>query len=214
MSNSLTTQWFLEKGLSRICPSYDLNREQLIELLEHVDPSLVEITVHQYMPTFHMEHCVFAAFLSSGSSYRDCGRPCEQRRVELRDPSGALHPLKADAECRNTMFNGTPQSAISLIPTLQDRGVSTFRVEGLFETPEVLRAKIEAYANAIYQHAPQEEVLRQLGVVERFGVTEGQLYNIRGYRDRKKDFTPLSAITDSPDPGLRHVSKVHTDSPA
>lgn len=213
VANSLTATWFLGKGLSRMCPSYDLNREQLLELLARVHPSQMEITLHQYMPAFHMEHCVFAAFLSTGSSYRDCGRPCERHRVELRDASGALHPLKADAECRNTMFNGIPQSALSLLPALVQRGVGTFRVEGLFETPDVLRAKVEAYADAICNRAPKDEILRQLGVIERYGVTDGQLYNIRGYRDRKKDFTPLAAITESADAGLRHVSKAKEIAP-
>ena len=207
VTNSLTATWLRDKGLSRVCPSYDLNREQLFELLDQVDPAQIEVTLHQYMPAFHMEHCVFAAFLSSGSSYRDCGRPCERHRVELRDASGCLHPLKADAECRNTMFNGNAQSALSLVPSLLQRGIGTLRIEGLFETPYVLRAKVEAYAAAIGNNASTGTVLYQLGVIEKYGVTDGQLYNIRGYRDRKKGFTPLSAITDSPDPGLRYVSK-------
>jgi putative protease len=29
---------------------------------------------------FHMEHCVFCAFLSTGKDYRDCGRPCDTAR--------------------------------------------------------------------------------------------------------------------------------------
>jgi putative protease len=34
---------------------------------------------------FHMEHCVFAAFLSTGKDHRDYGRPCEVHKVELRE---------------------------------------------------------------------------------------------------------------------------------
>jgi len=120
-------------------PSYDLNQEQLLDLLSYVPGELLEVTVHQYMPAFHMEHCVFAAFLSNGTSFKDCGRPCEKHKVELRDGSGTLHPLKADAECRNTMFNGAAQSAARLIPTLTAKGVRNFVFEALFESTEELK---------------------------------------------------------------------------
>ena len=54
---------------------------------------------------FHMEHCVFAAMLSNGKDWRDCGRPCDRHEVTLRDRTGANFPLAADTGCRNTVFN-------------------------------------------------------------------------------------------------------------
>jgi putative protease len=205
VTNSLSAHYLLSKGLSRICPSYDLNGEQLMDLARVCDASSFEVTVHHYIPAFHMEHCVFAAFLSNGSSYRDCGRPCEKHRVELRDSKGALHPLKADAECRNTMFNGLPQSAGRLIPQLQDLSVSTFRVDGLFEDPATLRAKIEAYADVLFHGAPVEAAMKKLGMSDRYGVTDGQLYNVRKHRDRKQAFTNLATLSDSADPGIKRI---------
>ena len=186
VTNSLTANWLFARRLAKICPSYDLNQPQLFDLLGGIDPSKIEVTVHQYMPAFHMEHCVFAAFLSNGSSYRDCGRPCEKHRVELRDPSGGIHPLKADAECRNTMFNGSAQSAARLIPGLLQRGVSSFRVEALYESPDSLRMKVQHYLKLLRGDAAPEELLNTLGLEEKYGVSEGQLLNIRTYRDRKK----------------------------
>ena len=152
-----------------------------------------------------MDHCVFAAFLSKGSSYRDCGRPCEKHRVELRDSKGAIHPLKADAECRNTMFNGVPQSAGALIPELQARSVSSFRVDGLFEDAATLRTKVQAYADVLFTGTPVATAMAKLGMSDRYGVTNGQLYNIRGYHDRKKEFASLSTLGSVADPGIKSV---------
>lgn len=186
VANSLSASWFFARGLQRLCPSYDLNYEQLLELLAHSASNRFEITVHQYMPSFHMEHCVFAAFLSNGSSYRDCGRPCEKHRVALRDRTGAIQPLKADAECRNTMFSGVPQSAARLVPTLRERGVGVFRLEALYETVEELRAKVQVYSDLLSGSAHTDEVYERLGITEKYGVSEGQLFSINTYKDRKK----------------------------
>jgi U32 family peptidase len=56
-------------GLERVTASYDLNVSQLEALLQSAPPEWFEVTIHQHMPMFHMEHCVFCAFLSSGTDY-------------------------------------------------------------------------------------------------------------------------------------------------
>lgn len=122
VTNSFTAKYLKSKGLETLCPGYDLNQEQLSELLKFSPSNWYELTVHQYMPEFHMEHCVFAAFLSNGSSFQDCGKPCEKHKVELKDMYGNYHYLKADQECRNTMYLSTPQAAFSLIPKWQKQG--------------------------------------------------------------------------------------------
>ena len=66
--------------------------------------------MHQHLPIFHTEHCVFCRFLSDGNSYLDCGRPCESNSVHLRDGNGKDHLVLADEGCRNTVFNAQAQS--------------------------------------------------------------------------------------------------------
>ena len=70
----------------------------------------LEAIVHQHLPIFHTEHCVFCRFLSDGNSYLDCGHPCESNSVHLRDGSGKDHLVLADEGCRNTVFNAQAQS--------------------------------------------------------------------------------------------------------
>ena len=81
------------------------------------------------MPLFHMDHCVFCAFLSDGQDHTDCGRPCEQHSVTLRDHSGVEHPLKADLCCRNALFNGAAQTGVQGLLALLEAGVRQVRLE-------------------------------------------------------------------------------------
>lgn len=185
-TNHLSVDYLLSKGLDTIAPSYDLNLEQLRALLHKVDPSRLELTVHQYMPSFHMEHCVFATFLSSGTTAKDCGTVCSKHQVELRDSKGVDHPLQADQECRNTMFNGTAQSIASELPALLNMGVRHFRIEALTESPQELKAKVEGYLMVLNGKTTGEALKVQLGLKEKFGITEGQWLKQSHYRDRKK----------------------------
>ncbi len=187
VTNTLTAHYFLSKNLKSVCASYDLNTNQLNDLLKKMNSGNIEVTVHQYMPSFHMEHCVFAAFLSKGSSFRDCGKPCEHHRVELKDQFGNFHQIKADQECRNTMFNATSQSAAKLIPDWMKLGLSEFRFEALYERKDELKEKISTYANLIRNEssATSSELMKKLGVLEKYGLGETML-KTKEYKDRKK----------------------------
>ena len=107
VANPLTAQLLMQRGCFELLTvSYDLNVEQVLALLQAAPSEWFELTLHQHMPMFHMEHCVFCTFMSEGTSYKDCGRPCEKHAVQLKDRVGQLHPLHADVGCRNTLFNG------------------------------------------------------------------------------------------------------------
>ena len=166
--------------------SYDLNQNQLLALAAHMDASKLEVTLHQYMPEFHMEHCVFAAFMSKGTSFKDCGKPCEKHEVKLKDPYGNWHHLKPDQECRNTFFRATPQSASFLVDELKKIGVREYRLEALNESEEQLLLKVKAYQKLILGQSTSEEVMKQIGVMESYGLSSGQLSVTKSYKDRKK----------------------------
>ncbi len=187
VTNSMTLDYLVGKGLETVNVSYDLNQEQLFDMVEFSDPSKIEVTLHQYMPEFHMEHCVFAAFLSNGTSFRDCGKPCEKHDVKLKDPYGNMHFLKADQECRNTFFKATPQSAGFLMKDLSDKGVTHFRLEALNETPEEINLKIKTYLRLLNEEIDVTEAMNTLSVVESYGLGLGQMNKTDTYKDRKKE---------------------------
>ena len=133
-----------------------------------------------------MEHCVFAAFLSKGSSFKDCGKPCEKHKVELHDSFGNKHFIKADQECRNTMFNATSISAASLIEKTKNLGVSLYRIEALFENGAEVFEKFKAYSSLINEEINSQELNSILGQKESYGLSSGQLFKKDTYLDRKK----------------------------
>jgi len=78
-------------GPSKITPTHDLNAAQVADLARRIGGLQIEAIAYQHLPVFHTEHCVFCRFLSTGTSYLDCCRPCEKHRIELRDQSGRAH---------------------------------------------------------------------------------------------------------------------------
>ena len=182
VANPLTAAYFKEQfpQLERLTASYDLNGDQLEALATHLPPHWLEVTLHQYMPLFHMEHCVFCAFLSEGTDHTNCGRPCEQYSVHLRDRVGVDHVLQADAGCRNTVFNGTAQSGAEWLPRFQALGLRYFRIEFLRESAEQVRSILQQYDRLFRGDLSGAELWKTLrkttGLVQRqLGVTRGTL---------------------------------------
>ena len=138
-------------------------------------PDWYEVVVHQHMPMFHMEHCVFAAFLSTGKDHRDCGRPCDRHRVDLRDRVGAAFSVLPDTGCRNTVFNSVAQSGAEYVGRMRGLGLSRFRVDLLRETPEQVSLLLTRYARVVAGLDDGRETWRHLRALNQLGVTRGTL---------------------------------------
>ncbi len=176
VANPLTAQHFIERhGLERVTASYDLNVAQLESLLAAAPGAWFDLTIHQHMPMFHMEHCVFCAFLSTGKDYRDCGRPCDKHRVALRDRVGAELPLKADAGCRNTVFNNRAQTGAEYASRFLSLGARSFRIEFVNETGEEVTRTLDRYQRLLRGEISGPELWRELKLINQLGVTRGQM---------------------------------------
>ena len=175
VANPLSAQFFMDRGLNRVTVSYDLNAGQVLDLLNAASPSWFELTIHQHMPMFHMEHCVFAAFLSEGKDHTDCGRPCESHRVHLRDRVGMKHPLRADVGCRNTLFNAVAQTGAEYFREFRQAGVHHFRVELLEEDGSRTREVLRAYQGLLGGQTQGSDLWRSLRARSQLGVTAGTL---------------------------------------
>jgi len=175
VANGTAAGFFLAAGCDRVTPSFDCNREQLLALVASAEAESLEVVVHQHMPMFHMEHCVFCAVLSPGTNKTNCGRPCDVHAVKLRDRLGVEHPLTADVGCRNTLYNATCQSGAEAVPALVAQGVRHLRIELLDEDDREVDAVITAYRSLLAGRSTGREVWTALKAANRVGVTRGTL---------------------------------------
>lgn len=174
VANALTADYFKnEFALERLTASYDLNVNQLQDLLTTSPPEWYEVTIHQHMPMFHMEHCVYCAFLSQGTDFTNCGRPCEKHEVKLRDRVGTEHILQADIGCRNTVFNSTAQTGAEYVQKLINIGLRSFRIEFVDESPEIVKRTIQRYQQLLQGEISGSQVWRELKLQNQLGVTRG-----------------------------------------
>jgi U32 family peptidase len=170
VANALSADLFISEGLQRLTPSYDLDITQLLELIRSAPPAWFELTLHQHIPMFHMEHCVFAAFLSEGKDHLTCGRPCDHHRIAVRDRVGESHPIRADVGCRNTVFHARPQSGASHLPQLLSTGLRHFRIELLDESPDEAINLLQSYRKALSGQTDPTHLSKTLGARDQLGV--------------------------------------------
>lgn len=181
-ANAISADTYLNLGLQRITPTHDLNAAQVADLAREIGADRIEVIAYQHLPVFHTEHCVFARFLSSGTSCKDCGRPCEQHRVALRDWGGRAHPVMADVGCRNTVFGAEAQEASSHLDEWRAAGIHHFRLELVHESAAQVAQITRACRDALAGCITSAELTRRLRRIAPQGTTEGSLFVAESYR--------------------------------
>jgi putative protease len=184
-ANALTAAELFDLGLDVLTPTHDLNAAQVAELAREAGANRIEAIVYQHLPVFHTEHCVFCRFLSKGTSYRDCGRPCEEHRVALRDGAGRAHPVLADVGCRNTVFGAEAQEASRHLAEWREAGIGRFRLEFAHETADQVARVTRAFEDALGGRCSGRELAARLQKATPQGITEGSLFVPEGQLRRR-----------------------------
>jgi putative protease len=141
------------------------------------------VIAYQHLPVFHTEHCVFCRFLSKGTSYKDCGHPCEQHKVALRDAAGRAHPVMADVGCRNTVFGAEAQEASAYLEQWRGAGIAHYRLEFVHEDGEQVKAVVQAFQAALAGKLSADKLARRLAEITPQGTTAGSLFIPAGYQE-------------------------------
>jgi putative protease len=180
-ANALTARMYFDLGVDLLTPAHDLNAEQVAQLARATGGDRVEVVAYQHLPVFHTEHCVFCRFLSTGTTYRDCGRPCEKHRVALKDQSGRMHPVMADVGCRNTVFGAEAQVATEHLELWRDAGIIHYRLEFVHESPEQVTGVARAFGAYFAGRLDAGKLLRELRRLAPEGTTQGSLFVPESY---------------------------------
>ncbi len=182
-ANVISADTYLDLGLHRLTPTHDLNADQVAELAREIGPGLLEVVAYQHLPVFHTEHCVFCRFLSEGTSILDCGHPCEQHRVALRDVHGRAHPVMADVGCRNTVFGAEAQEASLYLDRWRDAGIRHYRLEFVDESADTVTEVAQLFRRALDGQLTSTELTAKLKEVAPQGTTEGSLFVPNGFME-------------------------------
>jgi putative protease len=180
-ANVLTAASYLRLGIARLTPTHDLNAAQVADLARALGGEQLEVIAYQHLPVFHTEHCVFCRFLSSGTSYKDCGHPCERHQLALRDDGGRIHPVMADVGCRNTVFGAEAQEASRHLELWRAAGIRHFRLEFVHERAAEVREVSAAFGAALAGRISAAELSRRLQRSAPQGTTEGSLFVAANY---------------------------------
>ncbi|MCA9997011.1 MAG: U32 family peptidase, partial [Anaerolineales bacterium] len=175
-ANVLTATTLLGQGLTRLTPTHDLNGAQVAALAQAIGGDKLEVIAYHHLPVFHTEHCVFCRFLSTGTSYKDCGTPCEQHRVALRDVHGRSHPVLADVGCRNTVFGAEAQEASRHLASWLAAGIVHFRLEFVHESADEVAQVSEAFRRVLAGEMGMGWLNGRLRQIAPQGTTDGSLY--------------------------------------
>jgi len=95
--------------------------------------------------------------------------------VKLRDRVGAEHTLKADAGCRNTLFNSQTQTGAEYVEKFLALGVRRFRVEFLAEPAAEVERVVAKYRQLLRGEITGTQLWRELKLRNQLGVTRGQM---------------------------------------
>lgn len=163
-------------GLHRLTSTHDLNAAQIATLAQNVGADRLEVVAYHHLPVFHIEHCLFCRFLSEGTSYKDCGKPCETHKVALRDVRGRTHPVMADVGCRNTVFGAEAQEASDHLLEWRSAGTVHYRLEFVHETAVQMAEITKAFRQALAGDLRMSMLANRLRQTAPQGTTEGSLY--------------------------------------
>jgi U32 family peptidase len=176
VANQLSADTFFKLGVETITPTHDLNAAQIGALAQSIGGERFEVIAYQHLPVFHTEHCVFCRFLSNGTSYLDCGHPCEKHKVALRDSQGRQHPVMADVGCRNTVFGAEAQVASAHLDSLRASGIVHYRLEFVHESAREVRQVAAAFAEYFAGSIDSQTLDARLRKSAPEGTTEGSLF--------------------------------------
>lgn len=172
ITNPIAATHLLEMyDVQRVTLGFDLDSNQIFDLIKTGDANKFEVVIHHHMPMFHMEYCLFCNFLSKGQSRANCGKPCEKNSLRLVDRVGEKHFVKSDLFCRNTIYHSRAQTGAYIIKDLINSRVGALRIELLNESKAQSVKTIEAYKALIKGNMKPDDLCELINAWPKLGIS-------------------------------------------
>lgn len=145
--NSVTTDFLVQHGATRITLSPELTLAQMGDVARHT-PAPLEALVHGRLTLMTSEYCSIGhatACQMPGGTWA----PCHERDYSLEDRTGRRFPLATDGACRMYILNSVELAMANRIPDLAEAGLDVLRIESIGTAPDALRDQVRIYAQAI-----------------------------------------------------------------
>jgi len=108
--NQWSVAWLHELGARRVTAAYDSDRRRLVELAEAAPWAELEVVIHQYMPLFHTEHCIFDTEVGGRREGTEAIFTGVTKRSVQLGLSSVARQLTPEEQDRQTQRRGAPCS--------------------------------------------------------------------------------------------------------
>ncbi len=158
VTNSLSAEFWLKQGATRIIPARELTLDELTEIRRNVNIE-IEVFVHGAMCIAYSGRCLISAYYNGKSANRgECKQPCRwgYRISENERPSDPM--ILNEEEEDSYILSSRDLNMISHIPDLITAGIDAFKIEGRMKGIHYLATVVRAYRKAIdsYIANPQD----------------------------------------------------------
>ena len=152
-TNKYAVKFWKEQGVSRVILARELSIREISEIHEFVPDIELEAFVHGAMCISYSGRCLLSDYLDGRSSNRGaCVQSCrwkyEVRALNATNGKSEWLPLEEDG--RGTyIFNSKDLNMLSNLESLEQAGVSSFKIEGRMKSAYYLATVINAYRRAM-----------------------------------------------------------------
>lgn len=142
-----------------------------------------ECLVHGALPMMVSEYCPVGSILGGRSTEKACRATCPNRRFGLRDRMNYVFPIAMDRFCHLHIFNPKELCVIEELGTLQQTGITSFRLELKLNNPRevgritaIYREESDRLHRLKSRWQPEERVTETLAALSPTGLTKGHYF--------------------------------------
>jgi len=143
IANHASVDFFLQKGIKRICISPELSDEEVFSLLQKFpNGNSLEFIVYGRLEAMVLNHCILSTNLNQEKVCQVCRN---QNHYALKDRNGAIYPIRTDEFHHTHLLYHSPFDKIKNAKMYYQSGIRSFRFEFYDESTSEIEKIIEKF---------------------------------------------------------------------